>query len=101
MVQAAHAQLRREWEDLEARWDRVGEGARRGLPETIRDIADLTKPGLSNGRSNVMFELGMAIGLGKPIILLFGEDAQVSIPSVLAGFPCLFVTAQVPPGVPR
>src|SRR5262249_41435921 len=35
---------------------------------------------------NVMFELGMAHGLGKPLVLLVDEAASTKVPSDLAGY---------------
>jgi nucleoside 2-deoxyribosyltransferase len=47
-------------------------------------IADVTRL-----NSNVMFELGMAHGLGKPLVLLLDETASTSLPSDLAGYQLL------------
>ena len=38
------AELSQEWEKLEGRWPELGDTIRPGLPEGIRDIADLSKP---------------------------------------------------------
>jgi len=44
-------------------------------------IADITRL-----NPNVMFELGVAHGLRKPIILLLSEDADVDLPTDLVGY---------------
>ena len=44
-------------------------------------IADVSRP-----TPNAMFELGVAQGLGKPLILLLSEEANVSLPSDLVGY---------------
>lgn len=44
-------------------------------------IADLTRI-----NPNVMFELGMAHGLGKPLVLLLSEAASSNLPSDLLGY---------------
>lgn len=44
-------------------------------------IADLTRM-----HPNIMFELGMAHGLGKPLVLLLSESANLNVPSDLAGY---------------
>jgi hypothetical protein len=50
-------------------------------------IADITRL-----NPNVMFELGIAHGLGKPLILLLNEDADVDLPTDLAGYQYLTYT---------
>ena len=52
-------------------------------------IADLTR-----GNANVMFELGVAHGLGKPLILLLDATADTSVPSDLLGSVYLTYTPQ-------
>jgi nucleoside 2-deoxyribosyltransferase len=47
-------------------------------------IADITRL-----NPNVMFELGMAHGLGKPLVLLLDETASTNLPSDLAGYQLL------------
>ncbi len=44
-------------------------------------VADVTRQA-----GNVMFELGVAHGLGKPLILLVSDDSDAELPSDLAGF---------------
>ena len=44
-------------------------------------IADITRL-----NPNVMFELGMAHSLGKPLILLLSEDADIDLPTDLVGY---------------
>jgi nucleoside 2-deoxyribosyltransferase len=44
-------------------------------------IADVTRR-----NPNVMFELGVAHALGKPLVLLLDEDANTNLPSGLAGY---------------
>jgi predicted nucleotide-binding protein len=44
-------------------------------------IADVTRL-----NPNVMFELGMAHSLGKPLVLLVDEAASTKVPSDLAGY---------------
>jgi nucleoside 2-deoxyribosyltransferase len=44
-------------------------------------IADVTRL-----NPNVMFELGMAHALGKPLVLLLDEAASTNLPSDLAGY---------------
>lgn len=44
-------------------------------------IADITRK-----NPNVMFELGIAHGLGKPLILLINEKEDVDLPSDLVGY---------------
>lgn len=50
-------------------------------------IADITRL-----NPNVMFELGIAHGLGKPLILLLNEDADVDLPTDLVGYQYLTYT---------
>jgi hypothetical protein len=47
---------------------------------------------LSRQSPNVMFELGIAHALGKPLILLIDEDATTNFPATLAGFYALTYT---------
>jgi hypothetical protein len=44
-------------------------------------IADVT-----TGNQNVMFELGLAHGLGKPVVLLLNQEAKYKLPSDLLGY---------------
>lgn len=44
-------------------------------------VADITRL-----NPNVMFELGIAHGLGKPLILLINEEEDVDLPSDLVGY---------------
>jgi predicted nucleotide-binding protein len=44
-------------------------------------VADITRM-----NPNVMFELGIAHGLGKPLILLINEVEDVDLPSDLVGY---------------
>jgi hypothetical protein len=51
------------------------------IRESDAVIADVTR-----SNPNVLFELGMAHGLGKPIILLLSEGAIEKLPSDLLGY---------------
>lgn len=53
--------------------------------ETIQK-SDLIIANVSSNSSNVLFELGIAIGLGKPTLLLFSTDSEYQMPSDLLGY---------------
>ncbi|MCB1906122.1 MAG: hypothetical protein KDH15_02035 [Rhodocyclaceae bacterium] len=53
----------------------------RGSDAVIADV--------SRQAGNVLFEIGVAHGLGKPLILLVSDDGDAELPSDLAGFPYL------------
>jgi nucleoside 2-deoxyribosyltransferase len=57
--------------------------------ESSAVIADVTRL-----NPNVMFELGLAHGLGKPVVLLLDEAASTSLPSDLLGYQTLTYSAK-------
>ena len=55
------------------------------LSRMIRQ-SDVVIADYSRKNPNVLFELGMAHGLGKPLILLMSEEADMELPASLVGF---------------
>lgn len=55
------------------------------IGDSIRD-ADLIVADVSRKNPNIMYDLGLAHGLGKPTILLLDADAAGSMPFDLAAF---------------
>jgi hypothetical protein len=68
----------------------MGGGILKAILEADLIIADVTR-NFSYNRSNIMLELGFALGQRKPIVLLLSTDtdSEESLPEAFASYPIL------------
>jgi HJR/Mrr/RecB family endonuclease len=89
-LKEALERLRLEQGDINI-WPSTIHGRYEDVPALIRSCDALVAI-IAKDRSNVLFEIGVAVGAGKPVILL--ADADDVVPNELRAYPCIGPTRE-------
>lgn len=89
-VKEALERIRHEQSDIKI-WPPIGYGRHEDIPALIRSCDALVAI-VAKDRPNVLFEIGVAVGAGKPVILLV--DADDVVPNELRAYPCIGPTRE-------
>jgi hypothetical protein len=89
-LKEALERLRLEQSDI-SMWPSAGYSPHEDVPSLIRSCDALVAI-IAKDRPNVLFEIGIAVGAGKPVILLV--DADDAVPNELRAYPCIGPTRE-------